>query len=70
MMHTWADSLVFFALVDAATGSTDLVRVEGAMKSCFSSCYTRRVCQGFRVRVGTFLFTRMQYDCMEDLARI
>lgn len=36
-MHTWVGSLVDFAFLSAATGSTDLVRAEGAMGSCFPS---------------------------------
>lgn len=36
-MHTWEGSLVDLVFLRAATGSTDLVRVEGAMGSCFSS---------------------------------
>lgn len=35
-MHTWEESLADFAFLNAATGSTDLVRVEGGMDTCFS----------------------------------
>ena len=35
--HTWAESFAGLVFLSAATGSTDLVRVEGAMESCFSS---------------------------------
>lgn len=38
-MHTWGGSLVDFAFLRAATGSTDLLRVEGGMNSG-SSCFS------------------------------
>lgn len=40
--HTWEESLVGLVLLSVATGSTDLVRVEGAMDFCFSSFCVRK----------------------------
>ena len=42
-MHTWEDSLGFGAFECAPRGSTDLVRLEGAMNPCFSFLV---LCQG------------------------
>lgn len=41
-MHTWEEPLVDLAFLDAATGSTDLVRVEEAMDSCLASFSLKR----------------------------
>ena len=40
VMHTWEGSLIDFAFLRVATGSADLVRVEGAIDACLSPSFS------------------------------